>query len=254
MPGMYLRTREDAMTALGTILELPDRRARIVQSTVKVALCMTPEVRTFMLDVQAGILSGGLEALQQRRRQAVEKLTETTVRRKAPGIDLRNDPLLEPIGVALDLLKLVDILVSTFPGAAIKHPKWELARFIHEQLDWVRGTIEEGMRLHGKPGHADLERSLITRIEDRRPWWPEWAQPMKEACAHYVAKLAKEPGEVHPQANDPEVLFHIVAMSDERAREALHALAGTADQVLAYFRGLRARVDLVSTAQARADS
>jgi hypothetical protein len=251
---MYLRTREDAMTALGSVLELPDRRPRIVQSTVMVALCMTPDVRTFMLDVQAGILSGGLEALQERRRKAVERLTETTVRRKAPGIDLRNDPLLEPIGTALDLLKMVDILVSTFPAAAVKHPKWELARFIHEQLDYARDTIEAGMRLHGKPGFPELERSLINRIEDRRPWWPEWAQPMKEACAHYVAKLAKEPGDVHPSADDPEILFHVVAMSDERAREALHALAGTADQVLAYFRGLRARVDLVLTAQERADA
>ena len=82
---MYIRTRDDAMDALGAILELPERRAQIVQSTVKVALCMTPEARTFMLDVQAGILSGGLDALRERRQAAVQKLTDTTIRRKAPG-------------------------------------------------------------------------------------------------------------------------------------------------------------------------
>jgi hypothetical protein len=254
MQPMYIRTREQALTALGEILELPERRAQIVQSTVQVALCVEPATRSFMLDVQAGILSGGLDGLRERRRRAVEKLTETTIRRKAPGIDLRTDPLLEPIGLALDLLKMVDILVSTFPGVAARHPKWELARFIHENLPYVRESIEEGLRRRGKPEHPALEKKVLERIEDRKPWWPEWADPLKEASAHYVELLAKEPGEVNPAANDPEVVFHVVAMSDERAQDALRQLAGTRDDVLAYFRRLRARIDLVLTAQDRADA
>jgi hypothetical protein len=251
---MYIRTRDDALDALGVILELPERRSQIVQSTVKVALCMTPEARSFMLDVQAGILSGGLDALRERRQAAVQKLTDTTIRRKAPGINIKTDPLLEPIGQALDLLKMVDILVSTFPGVAVRHPKWELARFIHENSSYVREAVEAGMRRRGKPEHAPLELKVLGRIEERKPWWPEWADPLKQACAHYVRLLSKEPGDVHPTANDPEVLFLIVTMSDERAQEVLHLLVGTADRVLAYFRDLRVRVDLVLTAQARADS
>jgi hypothetical protein len=251
---VYIRTRDEAMDALGAILELPERRAQIVQSTVKVALCMNPEARSFMLDVQAGILSGGLDALRDRRRKAVEKLTDTTIRRKAPGIDIKTDPLLEPIGQALDLLKMVDILVSTFPGVGARHPKWELARFIHENSSYVREAVEAGLRRRGKPEHAPLEAKVVARIESNKPWWPEWAGPLKEACAHYVRLLSKEPAEVHPSANDAEVIFHVVAMSDDRAQEVLRRLAGTAAEVLAYFRDLRARVDLVLTAQARADS
>jgi hypothetical protein len=251
---MYIRTRDEAMDALGAILELPERRAQIVQSTVKVALCMTPEARSFMLDVQAGILHGGLDGLRERRRKAVEKLTDTTIRKRAPGIDVKTDPLLEPIGQALDLLKMVDILVSTFPGVAAKHPKWELARFIHENASYVREAVEAGMRRRGKPEHVPLEAKVVARLESTRPWWPEWAGPLKEACAHYVRLLAKEPGDVQPSANDPEVLFLIVTMSDERAQEVLRRLAGTASEVLAYFRELRARVDLVLTAQAKADA
>ena len=251
---MYIRSRDEALDALGAILELPERRAQIVQSTVKVALCMTPEARTFMLDVQAGILSGGLDALRERRKKAVEKLTDTTIRKRAPGIDVKTDPLLEPIGQALDLLKMVDILVSTFPGVAAKHPKWELARFIHENASYVREAVEAGMRRRGKPEHAPLEAKVVGRIEASKPWWPEWAGPLKEACAHYVRLLSKEPGDVQPAANDPEVLFLIVTMSDERAQEVLRRLAGTASEVLGYFRELRARVDLVLTAQAKADA
>ena len=251
---MYIRTRDDAMDALGAILELPERRSQIVQSTVKVALCMTPEARGFMLDVQAGILSGGLDALRERRQAAVQKLTDTTIRRKAPGIDIKTDPLLEPIGQALDLLKMVDILVSTFPGVAVRHPKWELARFIHENASYVREAIEAGLRRRGKPEHAPLEKKVLAKVEEAKPWWPEWAQPLKEACAHYVRLLSKEAGDVHPRANDPEVSFYVITMSDERAQEVLHLLVGTADKVLAYFRALRARIDLVLTAQAKADS
>lgn len=250
---MYIRTREDALEAMGAILELPERRSQIVQSTVRVALCMTPEARSFMLDVQAGILTGGLDGLGARRQEALKKLSDTQVRKRAPGIDLKTDPLLEPIGQALDLLKMVDILVSTFPAVGLKHPKWELGRFIHDNASYVREAVEAGLRRRGKPEHAPLEAKVLARIEDAKPWWPEWAGPLKEACAHYVRLLSKEPGDVHPSSNDPEVLFHVVAMSDERAQEVLRRLTGTGDEVKSYFRELRTRVDLVLTAQARAD-
>jgi hypothetical protein len=251
---MYIRSREDALDALGVLLELPERRSQIVQSTVKVALCMTADTRSFMLDVQAGILSGGLDGLKERRRAAMEKLTETTILRKAPGVNVKTDALLEPIGQALDLLKMVDILVSTFPLVAIRHPKWELARFIHENASYVREAVEAGMRRRGKPEHPSLEGKVLTRVETAKPWWPEWASPIKEACYHYVRLLSKEPGDVHPTANDPEVMFLIVTMSEDRAQEVLRRLVGTGTEVLAWFRELRARVDLVLTAQAKADA
>ncbi len=76
------------MGALAEILDLPERRQQIVQSTVKVAVCMTVETRRFMLDVQAGILSGGLDGLRAQREKALARLRETQVRRRAPGVDV----------------------------------------------------------------------------------------------------------------------------------------------------------------------
>ena len=251
MAPMFLRTRDEAMDALAEILQLPDRRRQIVESTVRIALCMTPEARRLMMDVQAAILAGGLDALRSQRQEAMAKLTDTTVRRKAPGVDLRKDPLLEPIGQALDLLRMVDLLVGTFPALSPKHPKWELARFVHANQSYAREAMEAGMRRRGKPEHTALEAKVLAKVEEQKPWWPEWADSIRQACGHYGRLLAKE-AEAHPSANDPDVLFHVVTMDEERAREVLRRMAGTSDELLAYFRELRARIDLVLTAQDRA--
>jgi hypothetical protein len=248
---MYLRTVDEAMDALAEILELPERRRQIVESTVRIALCVTPEARRLMYDVQAAVLSGGLDALRRSRQEAVAKLTETTVRRKAPGVDLRKDPLLESVGQALDLLRMVDLLVRTFPALVPKHPRWELARFVHANASYVRDAVEAGMRKRGKPEHAPLEAKVLARVEEQKPWWPEWADSIRQACVHYGRLLAKE-AEAHPGAGDPDTLFHVVTMEEERAREVLRRMAGTSDELLAYFRELRTRIDLVLTAQDRA--
>jgi hypothetical protein len=248
---MFIRSRDEALEALSEILELPERRDQIVQSTVKVAVCLEAAARDFMLDVQAGIIGGGLEALRKRRQEALGHLTETQVRRVAPGVDVRKDPLLDEIGTALDLLKMVDILAEVFPAAGRKHPRWELARFIHENESWTREAVEAGLRRRGKPGHAPLEAKVLGRIEERKPWWPEWADAMKEACAHYVQELARG-SDAHPGANDPEVLFHVIAMSEERARAMLQRMTGTSDDLAKYLSGIRERIDLVMTAQKEA--
>lgn len=239
------------MDALAEILGLPDRRRQIVESTIRIALCITPEARRLMLDVQAAILTGGLDALRRQRQEAMAKLTETTVRRKAPGVDLRKDPLLEPIGQALDLLRMVDLLVETFPGLSPKHPKWELARFIHANQSYAREAMEAGLRRRGKPEHAPLEAKVLARVEEQKPWWPEWADSIRQACTHYGGLLSRE-GDVHPSAHAPDVLFHVVTMDEDRAREVLRRMAGTSDELLGYFRELRTRIDLVLTAQDRA--
>ncbi len=248
MPPMFIRSKDEALAALSEILELPERRDQIVQSTVKVAVCLDPEARHFMIDVQAGILGGGLEALRHRRQEALSRLSETQVRRRAPGVDVRKDPLLDEIGTALDLLRMVDILSEVFPAASSRHPRWELARFIHENESWTREAIEAGLRRRGKPQHAALEEKVLARIEERKPWWPEWADSMRQACAHYAKTLARGSG-VHPAANDPEVLFQVIAMSEERARAMLKSITGTSDEVMEYLSGIRARIDLVMTAQ-----
>src|SRR6185295_15332864 len=61
---MYIRSKDEAMTAMGAILELEGRSAQIIQATVKLALCLDPEARAFMVDVQAAVIEGGLDGLR----------------------------------------------------------------------------------------------------------------------------------------------------------------------------------------------
>ena len=248
---MYIRSKAEAMDALAAILDLPGRPAQIIQATVKVALCLDLEARIFLLDVQATLIEGGLEALKRRREAALAHLTETKIRRRAPGIDVKKDVILDEIGAAIDLLKMVKILSEVFPGMAARHPQWELGRFIHENQGYVREAIEAGLRRRGKPEHAALEAKVIARIEEKKPWWPEWADSIKQACVHYVHTLSKE-GEVHPGANDPETLFYVISMSEERAREILRRMAGTSKELQEYLSGLRMRLNLVLLAQEEA--
>lgn len=248
---MYIRSKAEAMDAMGAILELPTRQAQIIQATVKIALCLDPEARAFMVDVQATLIEGGLDALKKRREAALAHLTETKIRRRAPGIDVKKDALLDEIGAALDLLKMVKILTEVYPGAAVRHPQWELARFIHENQGYVREAVEAGLRRRGKPEHESFEAKVISKIEEKKPWWPEWADSIKQACVHYVHTLSKE-GEVHPGANDPETLFYVIAMSEERAREILRRMAGKGSELKDYLSGLRTRINLVLLAQQEA--
>src|SRR5436190_16997958 len=248
---MYIRSKAEALDALGAILDLPTRPAQIIQATVKLALCIDVEARALMVDVQAALIEGGLEGLRKRREAALAHLSDTKIRRRAPGIDVKKDPLLAEIGTAMDLLKMVKILTEVFPAAALRHPQWELARFIHENQGYVREAVEAGLRRRGKPEHATLEAKVIARIEEKKPWWPEWADAIKQACSHYVHTLSKE-GEVHPGANDPETLFYVIAMSEERAREVLRRMAGTSQDLKEFLSGLRMRINLTLLAQEEA--
>src|ERR1051325_2201602 len=99
---MYIRSKAEAMDAMGAILELPGRSAQIIQATVKVRLCLALEARIFMLDLQAALIDGALEGLKKRREAAMAHLTDTKIRRRAPGIDVKKDKLLDEIGAAMD--------------------------------------------------------------------------------------------------------------------------------------------------------
>ena len=245
---MYIRSKSEAMDAMGAILELPGRPAQIIQATVKLALCLDVEARMFMVDVQAALIEGGLEALRKRREAAMAHLSDTKILRRAPGIDVKKDALLAEIGAEIDLLKMVKILSDVFPAIAVRHPQWELGRFINENQVYVREAVEAGLRRRGKPEHAVLEARVLAKIEEKKPWWPEWADSIKQACGHYVHTLSKE-GEVHPGANDPETLFYLIAMKEERARDVLRHMAGTSDDLKKYLSGLRTRLNLVLLAQ-----
>jgi len=245
---MYIRSKSEAMDAMGAILELPGRPAQIIEATVKLAVCLDPEARAFMTDLQAALIEGGLDALRRRREAAMAHLSDTKIRRRAPGIDVKKDALLAEIGAEIDLLKMVKILGDVFPAVAARHPQWELGRFVNENPAYVREAVEAGLRRRGKPEHATLEARVLAKLEEKKPWWPEWADSIRQACAHYVHTLSKE-GEVHPGANDPDTLFYLIAMKEQRARDVLRHMAGTSQELKEYLSGLRTRLNLVLLAQ-----
>src|SRR5260221_13328875 len=76
---MYIRNQDEAMQALAEILEIPERREQIIQSTVRIMLCLDVEPRLFLADCQALLIEGGLEALRSRRRDAAESLQDLPI-------------------------------------------------------------------------------------------------------------------------------------------------------------------------------
>ena len=62
----------------------------------------------------------------------------------------------------------------------------------------------------------------------------------------------EKPMEIHLGANDPETLFYVIAMNEERAREILRLMAGKADALKVFLSGLRMRINLVLLAQQEA--
>ena len=143
---------------------------------------------------------------------------------------------------------MVGILSEVFPAVARKHPRWEIARFIHENESYTREAVEAGLRRRDRPEHATLEAKVLEKMDEKKPWWPEWAESIRQACIHYMKELVKR-GDAHPGANDPELLFNFVAMSEERARGALNRMAATGSALLDYLADVRLRISLILTAQ-----
>ena len=81
---MYVRTRDDALDALAVILELPDRASQIIEITMRIAVCLDPDPRNFLVDCQAALIEGGLEALRKRRMEHLSSLAKYYARSEPP--------------------------------------------------------------------------------------------------------------------------------------------------------------------------
>src|SRR5688572_6547586 len=77
--AMYIRTKEEALDAVAEVLDLPERRDQIIQSTVKIMLCLDAEPRAFMGDCQALLIEGGLDAMRSKRRELLDSLENLPV-------------------------------------------------------------------------------------------------------------------------------------------------------------------------------
>src|SRR5947207_799868 len=109
---MYIRTTDEALENLAEILDLPERRDQIIQSTIRIMLCLEVEPRLFLADCQALLIEGGLENLRERRRLAVEAAEDVTI----GVIDESEDQLFEAVASALDALRFAGAVRQVFPA------------------------------------------------------------------------------------------------------------------------------------------
>lgn len=228
---IYIRNKAEALDAVASVLALPERRQQIVQLTVRVAMCLDSEARAFLADCQAGLVEGGLEYMRKRRHEMLAAHQE-----EAPEaiviVDSSEDQLLEQVGVALDALRLAEIVRQAFPAVRERHAGWEIARAFIADEEELRKVVIEAVRAHGAGNSVVYERDradIERRIVSAGPAWMAELPTLQKAC-----------DEVAPQ--DPHLLAAI-AIDDMRAKLVVDLLASNRDEALEYLRTVKTRID-----------
>jgi hypothetical protein len=228
---IYIRNKAEALDAVASVLALPERRQQIVQLTVRVAMCLDSEARSFLADCQAGLVEGGLEYMRKRRHEMLAAQQED-----APEaiviVDSSEDQLLEQVGMALDALRLSEIVRQVFPSVRERHAAWEIARAFLAEEEVVRQVMIEAVRAHGSGNSAVYERDraeIERRIVTAGPTWMSTLPTLQQACEEVA------PGDPH--------LLSAVAVDDMRARLVTDLLANSREEALEYLRTVKARID-----------
>jgi hypothetical protein len=237
---IYIRSKAEALDAVAAVLALPERRQQIVQLTVRVAMCLDPEARRFLADCQAGLIEGGLEYMAKRRHDLIASRQE-----EGPEaiviVDSSEDQLLEQVGVALDSLRLTEIVRQVFPMVREKHAPWEIARaFLADEAE-MRKIMIEAVRAHGA-GNSDVyERAraeVQRRIAAAAPSWTADLELLTKACE------VAAPGEAQ--------LLPAIAVDDMRAKLVIDLLTTSKAESLEYLRSVRDRIDTLRKLEAEA--
>lgn len=233
---MYIRTREEALENLAEILDLPERRDQIIQSTIRIMLCLEVEPRLFLADSQALLIEGGLETLRARRRDAVEAAEDLPV----VVLDPAEDQLFEEVASALDALRFTGMLRQVFPG--IRGDRWQIARALLLYESGVREQIAEAVKGHGDEARVRAAREAVEgMIAALRPAWGDRVGAIRSACLETLKRTdSLEPDRLHVEA---EELFELFATSDERAPQLLAAIdadAGLAAELISQIRDMAA--------------
>lgn len=228
---IYVRNKAEALDAVASVLALPERRQQIVQLTVRIAMCLDAEARAFLADCQAGLIEGGLESMRKRRHELLAAHQE-----EAPEaiviVDNTEDQLLEQVGVALDTLRLSEIVRQVFPAIREKHAAWEVARTFLADEQEVRKVMVEAVRAHGSGDSKEYERcrgEMERRIGAVTPTWMATLPTIEAACQEV------SPGDAH--------LAGCIAVDDMRARLVVDLLANNHAEAVDYLKTVKARID-----------
>ena len=239
---MYIRTRDDALETLAEILDLPERRDQIIQSTIRIMLCLEVEPRLFLADCQALLIEGGLETLRTRRRDAFDAEDLPIV-----VLDADEDQLFEEIASALDALRFTDVVRQVFPG--IRGERWQLARAILLYESGVRDQVAAAVRSRGDERQMGAARTAVEgMVTALRPSWGDRVGAIRTACLETLKRMdVMEPDRLHQEA---DLLFELFAVSDRRAPELLSAIDadfGKAQDQISRLRELAAAAKALQT-------
>ncbi|GEM_PF-1641936 len=211
---MYIRTREDALDAVAEILELPERRSQIIRSTVSIMQCLDADPRDFLADCQVMVITGGLDALRQKRRELFDQLEDNDL---VVVIDPEENAEFEAIASAFDALRLSDVVREVFPALTTRYQPWEVARALIGSEASVQGQIIAALKSRsGDPAaYEEALRGIEALVVSHLPEWRSRAEEMRRACLAVV----KEDGltDRAEAATEAEMLFSVIAASDTRA-------------------------------------
>jgi hypothetical protein len=228
---IYVRNKAEALDAVASVLALPERRQQIVQLTVRIAMCLDAEARAFLADCQAGLIEGGLESMRKRRHELLAAHQE-----EAPEaiviVDNSEDQLLEQVGVALDALRLSEIVRQVFPAIRERHAAWEVARTFLADEQEVRKVMVDAVRAHGSGDSKEYERcraEMDRRIGTVTPTWMVVLPTIEAACEEVAT------GDAH--------LIGAIAIDDIRARLVVDLLANNHAEAIDYLKTVKARID-----------
>lgn len=240
---MYIRTREEAMETLAEILDLSERRDQIIQSTIRIMLCLEVEPRMFLADCQALLIEGGLETLRARRREAVEALEDLPI----VVMDPVEDQLFEEIASALDAFRFTQVVRQVFPS--LRAERWQIARAILLYETGVRDQVSAAVRSRGDERRIGEARAAVEgMVTALRPSWSDRAGAIRAACLETLKRMdVLEPDRLHEEA---DLLFELFAVSDRRAPELLEAIDadfGRAQDQIARLRELATAAKAIQT-------
>src|SRR5947209_2391076 len=155
---MYIRHQGDALDALAQILDLPERRQQIVQSTIKIMLCLDAEPRALLTDCQALIIEDGLDALRRRRREVLEHQESIPI----IILDPEGDRLFEAAATALDALRLTEVVRQVFPD--LRHERWIVARALLAHEADLQAQLAAAIKARGQRDVLRCARGSVDSI------------------------------------------------------------------------------------------
>lgn len=219
MTTTLIRSREDALSALSDVLNLPTRIEQIIQITVHVAVCLDTDAREFLADCQAGLLSGGLEAMRTKRRELLEQLDSEDL---VVILDPEEDRLFDEIATALDALKLSGVVREVFPELTTRLQRWEVARAMLVREAAIQERVVAALKSRSSDPNGQTRSHLcqetLALIAQDRPVWYEKAEALRSEV-HAALNHLRMGGGIDPTSEEMEEVFEVIAAREGRAQE-----------------------------------